>query len=202
MEQRLKKLTETIQFKAALYFDPRFNYIGSGKIITEDKEAVQRFLLTLWTRLNAIDSTEEDEEPASSDASTETNSFIKQYLDTYFQKDAVVEDAPVTKPLAKIHRLIKELEFQPKVLLENQQFDVMKYWMKQRTGQPELYRLAMVVLSAPSTQVIIERSFSALKLILSDLRQRLSDPRIQDLMILKLNPDLLPRVVQILDNEI
>lgn len=159
-------------------------------------------MLTLWTRLNAIDSTEEDEEPASSDASTETNSFIKQYLDTYFQKDAVVEDAPVTKPLAKIHRLIKELEFQPKVLLENQQFDVMKYWMKQRTGQPELYRLAMVVLSAPSTQVIIERSFSALKLILSDLRQRLSDPRIQDLMILKLNPDLLPRVVQILDNEI
>ncbi|XP_062541821.1 uncharacterized protein LOC134209808 [Armigeres subalbatus] len=42
MEKRLHKLTETPQFKACLYIDPRFNYIGSNRMSLADKEIAQK----------------------------------------------------------------------------------------------------------------------------------------------------------------
>lgn len=41
MESRLLKLSTNMAFKACLYLDPRFNYLGSKRISSEDKEAVQ-----------------------------------------------------------------------------------------------------------------------------------------------------------------
>lgn len=41
MELRIQKLSTNMAFKACLYLDPRFNYIGSKRISSEDKEAVQ-----------------------------------------------------------------------------------------------------------------------------------------------------------------
>lgn len=38
---RAKKLVSTLQFKACLYFDPRFNFLGSKRLSTDDKEKVQ-----------------------------------------------------------------------------------------------------------------------------------------------------------------
>lgn len=41
MNTRLKTLTDTMQFKAAIYFDPRFNYLGANRLKPKEKEAVQ-----------------------------------------------------------------------------------------------------------------------------------------------------------------
>lgn len=54
---------------------------------------------------------------------------------------------------------------------------------------PELYEIAMVILAVPTTQVSVERTFSTLKLILSDLRSSLSDKTLQNILLVKLNHD-------------
>lgn len=77
-------------------------------------------------------------------------------------------------------------------------FDILQYWKKRKFSSPRLYRLAMVVLAAPSTQVTVERLFSQLKYILTDRRMQLYGVSVHDIMILKMNPDLLIEVVETL----
>lgn len=81
-------------------------------------------------------------------------------------------------------------------------FDIIDYWKKRRYTSPRLFRLAKSVLSAPSTQVSVERLFSHFKNILTDNRMRLSGETLKDIMILKMNNDLLPNIVDDLDSEL
>lgn len=74
--------------------------------------------------------------------------------------------------------------------------DILKHWEAKRYEEPELYELAMVVLSAPVTQVTVERCFSAVKLLLEDHRLNMSSSRLDDLMIIRCNRDLLPEAIQ------
>ena len=71
---------------------------------------------------------------------------------------------------------------------------ILQYWELKRFSHPELYKLSQVVLSIPSTQVSVERSFSAMALIVSHLRTRLSSETINELMIVKQNIDPLSKV--------
>ena len=48
------------------------------------------------------------------------------------------------------------------------------YWESQKIKEPELFLLSQVVLALPVTQVSVERAYSGLKFILSDLRSNLS----------------------------
>lgn len=77
-------------------------------------------------------------------------------------------------------------------------FNILEYWRKRKFSSPRLYRLAMVVLFAPSTQVTVERLFSQVKFILTDSRMRLSDVSIKDIMVLKMNENLLGEVVDLI----
>lgn len=69
--------------------------------------------------------------------------------------------------------------------------DILKYWEVRRFEEPELYELAMVALSAPVTQVTVERCFSTVKLLLEQHRLNMSSSRLDDLMIIRCNRDLL-----------
>lgn len=87
----------------------------------------------------------------------------------------------------------------PSTNTASQVFDIIEYWKKRKFNNPKMYPLARVILSAPSTQVTVERLFSQLKFVLTDSRMRLSDVSIRDLMFLKMNQDLLPKIVEKLD---
>lgn len=65
--------------------------------------------------------------------------------------------------------------------------DIMLYWEETKYMYPFLYQLAKVVHSVPATQVSVERSFSALKLILTDLRCNLSSESLKKILFVKLN---------------
>lgn len=80
-------------------------------------------------------------------------------------------------------------------------FDLLKYWEGQKFTNPELYRVAIIVLSASATQVSVERGFSALKLMLSDHRMNLTAEAVENSLLLKLNPDLLPHITAMIDAE-
>lgn len=62
-----------------------------------------------------------------------------------------------------------------------------EYWECQKIIYPYLFKLFKVIQCVPATQVSVERSFSALKLVLSDLRSNLSAENLEKLMFVKIN---------------
>jgi hypothetical protein len=52
--------------------------------------------------------------------------------------------------------------------------NILQYWELKKTAEPELHTISQVILAIPSTQVSVERAFSALALILTYLRTRVT----------------------------
>lgn len=69
--------------------------------------------------------------------------------------------------------------------------DLMEYWNEKKYVFPWLRKLACIVHAVPATQVSVERAFSALKLVLGDLRYNLSEEKLAAIMMLKLNSSLI-----------
>lgn len=65
--------------------------------------------------------------------------------------------------------------------------NILEYWKLKRSVFPNLYKMALVLLAVPASQASVERSFSALKIILSDIRNKLSDESLQNILLLRLN---------------
>lgn len=65
--------------------------------------------------------------------------------------------------------------------------NLIEYWQEKKYSYPYLRKLALIVHAVPATQVSVERAFSALKIILSDLRCNLSERTLRSLMFVKLN---------------
>ncbi|KAF0721881.1 zinc finger BED domain-containing protein RICESLEEPER 1-like isoform X1 [Aphis craccivora] len=65
--------------------------------------------------------------------------------------------------------------------------NIRDYWRLKEKEMPEFYEISQVLMSIPATQVSVERSFSSLKFILSDLRGNLSPTLLESIMILKCN---------------
>ena len=74
---------------------------------------------------------------------------------------------------------------------EKNKFNILQYWNLRQYSNPQLYKLSQVILSAPATQVSVERLFSALALCLSHLRTKLSSQSLNELMLVKQNIELL-----------
>ncbi len=68
---------------------------------------------------------------------------------------------------------------------EQEHFDVIKYWLERRQGEPELSQLALDVLSIPVMSDDNERSFSAAKDMITDRRNRLNKDIIEACQCLK-----------------
>lgn len=84
---------------------------------------------------------------------------------------------------------------EPKIHIElSKDFKLLDYWHFKRFESPQLYKLSQVVLSVPPTQVDVERMFSALVLVLTHLRNRLSRNVLDAIMLIKMNIDLVDQV--------
>lgn len=65
------------------------------------------------------------------------------------------------------------------------------YWDMKKTTYPNLYKIAMHYLIAVATSVAAERMFSRTKLIITDLRSRLTSENANNLVFLSAAPDSL-----------
>ena len=122
------------------------------------------------------------EDIQSSTATSSTSALLKNYLDS-IEVDSEGENENDDEDLKQA--LIEIDNFNPKPI--DIKYDVMEYCKEKKFKFPHLYQLAMVVHSVPPTQVSVERSFSALKLILTDLRSNLSSDSLKKLLFVKLN---------------
>lgn len=69
--------------------------------------------------------------------------------------------------------------------------NILVYWKHSKICDPELGMLLDVALSVPSTQVSVERAFSALSIILTKMRSKLSKDTINNLLLVKLNKNFI-----------
>lgn len=74
-------------------------------------------------------------------------------------------------------------------------YDVWNHWVARKASHPELHAVAMVALAAPSNQTSVERAFSALAIVLSDLRTGLGEDVLSNILMVKLNKDLLEKII-------
>lgn len=104
--------------------------------------------------------------------STSKNSSFAAFLDNL---------DPVHSAPLKLETEMTLYEHQPRLILSS---SVLDFWNLQTNS---LADIANTVLSAPSTEVSVERNFSALKYIFSDKRNRLLGENIENLLIVSLN---------------
>lgn len=89
---------------------------------------------------------------------------------------------------------IRRLGHQKKIPIKS---DIFKYYEELFSANlidKECYELVMLVLSAPATQVSVERSFSALAIVMGPHRISLKGEIIDDILVCALNKDLLELV--------
>lgn len=136
---------------------------------------------------------------------------LESILAGYFDEDSQANTSLTSD--SSFAQKLKQLEMREKIPIitpgtaspsndkKPAKFDLIKYWEAQKYTNPDLYRVAMIVFTASATQVSVERSFSALKLILRDQRMNLNSESVENSLLLKLNPDLLPRIIATIDGD-
>lgn len=112
--------------------------------------------------------------------------ILEQFLQAHEGSSNSVSGTELFDELEDLSRL-------PRLKLEKGR-TILDYWMSQKATKPDLYSLATLALSIPATQVSVERSFSALALILTKMRTRLSEGTLADILFIKLNSELLKHV--------
>lgn len=111
---------------------------------------------------------------------------------------------------ANVHTRIEKL----KLSFVKSDYCVLKYWKERKSADEELYLLSNIIYGVPPTQVnkiikttpnlllnclkltfsnisqvSIERAFSSLRIILTESRNRLNKETLENILLVKLNPD-------------
>lgn len=85
---------------------------------------------------------------------------------------------------SRIKQILMEFRATPRL---RRQEDLLHYWERRKISDPELYLLAIIVNAVPMTQVSVERLFSAMKFIYSDLRANLDPQLTEDILLIRCN---------------
>lgn len=168
MENRERELFKNNVFRIAIFMDPRYNVLLSE----EDKLAAKEQLLALWKRLYACSDRGESVPSTSANVCENACHDIKNLLRRLEFENRI-------ESVRNINNILNTYLTWKRIPKES---DVLAFWETKRNAEPELYKLARVVLSAPATQVSVERLFSGVKHIVSHLRYNLQMHVTDDIM--------------------
>lgn len=143
----------------------------------------QKYIIETWNRICQLNSSVAGTTGTAS-VTVENNDVFENYLTGLFAGSSH-ERSPTKK--SNFHKQLKALEAESR---EKHDFDVWQHWVDRQHSHPELYAVAMVVFATPSSQVSVERAFSALPLVLTHLRTRLSEEILTNILMIKLNSEL------------
>ncbi|XP_065324914.1 uncharacterized protein LOC135931607 [Gordionus sp. m RMFG-2023] len=190
LDYRQKYLFDNNVFRSGIYMDPRFNYQNGIYPSESDKLLAREHLMSTWRQIQIFNKPKDN--PALSGSPFIPVSCKKTRLDVYLERESA--NAP-------IYQNIEILDMKTKInaLIYGQKLpsdqNILQYWQSKKFQDPELYALSRVVLAAPCSQVSVERSFSALGLVLTPLRTRLEKSILNDILLIKLNKSVLNNVI-------
>lgn len=183
-----KNIFQNPLMECALYLDPRFQ-----TVVTKDREKAEKAkenILKIGRRLrylrsDAIVNTSNKSTDSLSFEFDEHNAMNQHLLHSSTQQNSVAPQINNTE-YDDIETIVDT--FQPEPMSTNT--SVLKYWESIKDEYSELYEIAMVIFSVPPTKVQIERDFSSLAFVFSDRRTRLSQARLEDIMMIFFNKEL------------
>lgn len=100
------------------------------------------------------------------------------------EKESSVRTVAPTVDKRKLESVLDEFLLQERV---PQKTNVLSYWNDNRGVNSELFSLSQIVLALPVTQVSVERSFSGLRFILSELRSNLAPDILENILLIRAN---------------
>jgi len=96
----------------------------------------------------------------------------------------------------KLKESLQEFAFRVRRIGLNEDFNIFDFWSKLKHSEKffMMAKLSKMILSAPFTQVPVERAFSVFALTLTHLRTRLDDDILNAILVARENSDLIDRV--------
>lgn len=192
MEIREKILFESKAFVAAIYMDPRVNFL----LTTDQQEMAENMLINTWMRwrklnkdVNKSTETSLNIQPPTTSSSTQPQNeggkledFLNQSYDDRLRGDPSYGCALDNIDMKS---LLKDF-FNKQVRLPASE-NILIFWETKKNILPQLYTLSNIVLAAPSTQVSVERLFSSLNYVFNKLRTKLKSDLIEDILFIRNN---------------
>eukprot|EP00102_Acyrthosiphon_pisum_P020119 XP_016657329.1 PREDICTED: uncharacterized protein LOC107882845 [Acyrthosiphon pisum] len=183
-------LAKTI--KTAMEKEIQEKYLKNSLTSNQKRDAINRLIVTWETilLLNGADRTSESSELLLDDTVnsciTENNQESEDPFEQFLSsQSSVLSQLSTTSNLTEAISTI--LDKFNNVQRVSHTVKIIEYWETQKVHWPELYQLASVALAVPATQVSVERSFSGLKFIVSDLRASLDPDVLEAIMIIRCN---------------
>lgn len=174
----------------AVFLDPRYQR-GLGSKITLAID----FLAGLYEKITRIETsndastTVEAEKESSSNNNDDSYDDLNEYLNAchsaYGVSRSNSSNAQNTKQM--ITKILNDFIGEELPLTAS----ILEYWKTKVDTNPELHKLASVLMAIPPTQTAVERVFSALALVLTSHRTRLGDETLENILLVRLNQDLL-----------
>lgn len=153
---------------------------------------MQKRLLFVLKRIEqANDCSNTPAENLNDDVKNDTDDGeLDQFIEFEFSKKALkTPRRPITDE--QLLQKIKRLGLQNKIKIGSNIFGYYQLLKDHRQIDNNLFNAVMVVLSAPATQVTVERAFSALALVLNNHRCNLHTSTVNDILSICLNRDLI-----------
>lgn len=173
----------------AAYLDPRYQR-GLGP----EKSMAVTYLTDLYLRILEVESYDDKSNTVETNGEINNNTDesyeeLAEYLnavDTNYHGNRTNELSNTEKD--KILAILNDFNGKVSLLFSE---SILNFWEANKFTYPELYKLASVVMAMPPTQTTVERIFSALALVLTSHRTRLGDKMLEDILLVRLNTDLL-----------
>ncbi|XP_058450109.1 uncharacterized protein LOC131429781 [Malaya genurostris] len=190
IEKRMKTLYENDLFKTALLFDQRWCFLDSPYYPKEDKLRAIDYALKIYNLLKSIkkysvEALTKVEHPCGPVPEDEFEAMLEEEC---MNESSTAENSQVDLKL----KLIQLANTKTRMPIGT---DILKHWEAKRIEDNELYELAMIALGTPATQITLNRCYKAMKLIRDQNILRMSPHTLHDMMIIRLNADLLPEAI-------
>lgn len=183
------KLREPVLFNnkvlnAAVFLDPRYQqYMPQA-----NKDKAITFLSNLHKKLASLKQSNNDVH-----LPTPESIELEEFLNSMYGQIETESEGNNNKPESaseNIETILQKFMGTKEPLTTS----VFNYWQTNVEIKPELYKLAAVIHSVPPTQTTVERAFSAMALILSPLRTRLSDKNLENILLIRLNREIFKEI--------
>lgn len=182
-------LMENPTLIATVYLDPRYQR-GLGN----RKQLAVKFLADVYEKITQIDATDnaptaiETEENSKNDGDGSYEE-LDEYLNACNSAYDMARTFPSNTQNAKqtITKILNDFNGAELPLTAS----ILEYWKEKSNTYPELYKLVSVMMAIPPTQTSVERAFSALAIVITSHRTKLGDECLQNILLVRLNHDLL-----------
>ncbi|XP_017465256.1 PREDICTED: uncharacterized protein LOC108358437 isoform X3 [Rhagoletis zephyria] len=186
LKNRKEELLKSEAFLAALYVDPRFNFIGSPFLNDDNKQIAVKHLLKTYGTIESFTTTVVDDK---------SNAYVVP------QQMTTDSSGPYLKLEQKMSLLI-EKSYKSDITMEEKltsfcvaerlpfEANILEYWRSKKYKDLELGKLVDAVLSIPTTQYSAGRALKALSMISENRQQSLSKDTLKNLLLINLNNTL------------